>query len=99
MDLVLQLLAVPSALRTFPEGHFWSSPTIIPTLKTLVFRCFMAKEVSLTASFPCHPDLLLHRFFLGTCLYPACLASGQRGVFSELSFVVSTESKREAGEL
>lgn len=48
MDLMLAA-AVPSALRTFPEGHFLVfTHHIIPTLKTLVFRCFVAKEVSLT---------------------------------------------------
>lgn len=48
LDLMLAA-AVPSALRTFPEGHFLVfTHHSIPTLKTLVFRCFVAKEVSLT---------------------------------------------------
>ncbi|KAB0392829.1 hypothetical protein E2I00_018199, partial [Balaenoptera physalus] len=45
LDLMLAV-AVPSALRTFPEGRFLAfTHHSIPAFKALVFRHFMAKEV------------------------------------------------------
>ena len=95
---LLKLMSIESVMpsnQCIQPFHLLSSPP----LKTLVFRCFVAKEVSLTCflslpSWPTSPQILS-----GDLPLPRLLWLGGRGVFSELSFVVSTEGKREAGEL
>lgn len=73
--------AVPSAPRTFPEGHFLAfTHHRIPAYKALVFRRFMAEKCQWLASFPCHPDLLTHRLFLSGALpLPAWFGPGGEG--------------------
>lgn len=81
-DLMLAA-AVPSALRTFPEGRFLAfTHHSIPAFKALVFRHFMAKEVPLACLPACHPDLPLHRLFLsGDLPLPAWFGLGGGAIF------------------